>query len=86
MSTIVKRSLKIAGHLTSVSLEREFWDALKSIAKHKNKSVPDLVAAIDVTRQGGLSSAIRVFVLTTVQESADAHNREVRTTSSIEVS
>ena len=67
MSTIVKRSLKIAGHLTSVSLEQEFWDALKVIAKKSNRSVPDLVAEIDRDRSGGLSSALRVHVLQSVQ-------------------
>lgn len=76
MSTIVKRSLKIAGHLTSVSLEQEFWDALKSIAKQHNKSVPDLVAEIDRSRTGGLSSALRVFVLTTVQKTSEQSNED----------
>ena len=76
MSTIVKRSLKIAGHLTSVSLEQEFWGALKSIAKHQNKSVPELVAAIDRNRDGGLSSAIRVFVLQAIQKSVAVSNHQ----------
>ncbi|GEM_PF-586098 len=86
MSTIVKRSLKIAGHLTSVSLEQEFWDALKSIAKHQNKSVPDLVVAIDRTRDGGLSSAIRVFVLQATQNSAGAPDHQPTSQDSIEAS
>lgn len=86
MSTIVKRSLKVAGHLTSVSLEQEFWDALKSIAKHQNKSVPDLVAVIDRTREGGLSSAIRVFVLQAVQNSTDAPDHQPTSQDSIEAS
>ncbi|MDG2244176.1 MAG: ribbon-helix-helix domain-containing protein [Rhodospirillaceae bacterium] len=67
MSLILKRSLKIAGHLTSISLEKEFWNALKAIAKVRNRSVPDLVAEIDRTRSGGLSSAIRVYVLKAAQ-------------------
>ena len=80
MSTIVKRSLKIAGHLTSVSLEQEFWDALKVIAKKKSRSVPDLVAEIDRIRSGGLSSAIRVHILQSVQEADDAEGNSVELT------
>jgi predicted DNA-binding ribbon-helix-helix protein len=68
MTRILKRSLKIAGHLTSVSLEKEFWEALKAIAKANNRSVPELVAEIDRTRSGGLSSAIRVYVLKAAQD------------------
>ena len=68
MSAIVKRSVNIAGHLTSVSLEQEFWDELKAIARHKNQSVPKLIASIDKTRDGGLSSALRVFVLNSIKE------------------
>ena len=69
MSAIVKRSVNIAGHLTSVSLEQEFWDALKEIAHENNQSVPKLIASIDKTRSGGLSSALRVFVLNNVKRS-----------------
>ena len=67
MSTIIKRSLKIACHVTSISLEQEFWDALKEIARHQQRSVPDLVAAIYRDRTGGLSSAIRVHVLQAIK-------------------
>ncbi|NKB45341.1 MAG: aryl-sulfate sulfotransferase [Alphaproteobacteria bacterium] len=77
---MVKRSLKIAGHLTSVSLEHEFWDALKVIAKKKNRSVPDLVAEIDRIRAGGLSSAIRVYVLQSVQETDAAEGNSIEPT------
>lgn len=58
-----KRSVVIAGHRTSVSLENAFWDALKSIASHRSLTVNQLVTEIDRQRQGNLSSAIRVFVL-----------------------
>lgn len=68
MTSIVKRSLKIAGHPTSVSLEQEFWDALKIIAHSQDRSVADLVAMIDQTRSGGLSSALRVYVLKALQK------------------
>ena len=63
-----KRSVLIAGHETSVTLEDAFWEALKRIAKADGVSVNALVAAIDETRAdedepGNLSGAIRVFVL-----------------------
>jgi len=68
MSEIVKRSLRIAGHPTSVSLEHEFWDALKDIAQAQKRSVADLVTEVDETRTGGLSSALRVYVLKTLRD------------------
>ena len=61
---VVKRSVAIAGHRTSVSLEAPFWDALKDIAAVRGASVQALVGEIDAGRGGAnLSSAIRVFVL-----------------------
>ena len=60
---IVKRSVRIAGHATSISLEAEFWRALCDIAADRKLSVNALVAAIDAERGGNLSSAIRLFVL-----------------------
>jgi len=63
-SRIVKRSIVIAGHKTSVSLEDAFWDALKDIASARRTTLSDLVAGIDAERRhGNLSSAIRLFVL-----------------------
>jgi predicted DNA-binding ribbon-helix-helix protein len=63
-SPIVKRSIVIAGHKTSVSLEDAFWVCLKDIAGMRNATLSDLVAAIDSERRhGNLSSAIRLFVL-----------------------
>jgi predicted DNA-binding ribbon-helix-helix protein len=63
-STVVKRSIAIAGRHTSVSLEDQFWKALKEIAKERGMSRQDLVASIKAERRtGGLSSAIRVFVI-----------------------
>lgn len=58
-----KRSINIAGHKTSISLEDEFWDELAIIAKDEKKSVNALVKKIDETRKVNLSSAIRLFVL-----------------------
>jgi predicted DNA-binding ribbon-helix-helix protein len=63
-SLVVKRSIVIAGHKTSVSLEAAFWNALKEIAAGRQQSLTDIVGAIDAERQqGNLSSAIRLFVL-----------------------
>ena len=58
-----KRSLTIQGHRTSISLEEPFWVALNDIAKIRQESVASLVQIIDKERVGGLSSAIRLFVL-----------------------
>jgi predicted DNA-binding ribbon-helix-helix protein len=67
-SQVVKRSIVIAGHKTSVSLEDAFWGALKDIATHQDATLSDLVAEIDSTReQGNLSSAIRLFVLENIR-------------------
>jgi predicted DNA-binding ribbon-helix-helix protein len=60
---IVKRSVRIAGHPTSVSLEAEFWRALCEIAAARRLSVNALLTTIDAGRSGNLSSAIRLFVL-----------------------
>jgi predicted DNA-binding ribbon-helix-helix protein len=66
--SVVKRSVAIAGHRTSVSLEAPFWDALREIARQRSISVQALVGEIDSNRGGhNLSSAIRVFVLRAVQ-------------------
>jgi predicted DNA-binding ribbon-helix-helix protein len=63
-SKVIKRSLSIKGHRTSISLEEEFWTRIKCIACQKKISIAQLVAEIDSTRrQVNLSSALRVFVL-----------------------
>ena len=63
-STVVKRSIIINGHKTSVSLEDAFWSDLKEIAHVQGATLSTLVAEIDKTRkQSNLSSAIRLFVL-----------------------
>lgn len=63
MSGLLKRSLKIAGHATSVTLEPEFWECLKEIAAARGQSINQLAAEIDADRRDNLSSALRVFVL-----------------------
>ncbi len=61
--SLVKHSVRIAGHATSVSLEAAFWEALCEIAARRRMSVNALLSAIDAERGGNLSSAIRLFVL-----------------------
>lgn len=63
-SPVVKRSIVIAGHKTSVSLEDAFWRGLKDIATSRRVTLSDLVGSIDSEhKHGNLSSAIRLFVL-----------------------
>jgi len=63
-SSVIKRSIKIHGHKTSVSLENAFWTDLKEIARSKRATLSKLVTQIDERREeGNLSSAIRLFVL-----------------------
>lgn len=63
-SAIVKRSVVLEGHKTSVSLENEFWEGLREIAEQQKSNLSSLVRQIDRDRhKGNLSSAIRVFVL-----------------------
>jgi len=63
-SSVSKRSIVIAGHKTSVSLEAEFWNSLREIPRERGMTLQELVAAIDRDREhANLSSAIRLFVL-----------------------
>lgn len=64
----MKRSVLIAGHRTSISLEPEFWEALKTLAAGRGRSVNDLVTEIDRERATNLSSAIRVYILKSLQD------------------
>jgi predicted DNA-binding ribbon-helix-helix protein len=74
-SPVVKRSIVIAGHKTSVSLEDAFWRGLKEIASGRDMTLSDLVAAIDAERQhGNLSSAIRLYVLDFYRNQLSDHN------------
>jgi predicted DNA-binding ribbon-helix-helix protein len=58
-----KYSVRIAGHPTSISLEPEFWAAFGRAAERRGTTVAQLITGIDAERAGGLSSAIRLFVL-----------------------
>ena len=63
-----KHTMTINGHMTSISLEDEFWQALKSEAAAQGKSMAALVAEIDQNRTTGLSSAIRVYLFKSVTD------------------
>lgn len=63
ISPVRKRSLNLGGHKTSVSLENEFWSALKEIAAEKQTTLFELCSQIDQNRGGNLSSALRLYVL-----------------------
>ena len=60
---VIKRTVNIAGHSTSVSLEQPFWDELVTIAASQNQSLSTLIEDIDTARQTNLSSALRLYVL-----------------------
>jgi predicted DNA-binding ribbon-helix-helix protein len=63
-SPVVKRSIVVGGHKTSVSLEEAFWNGMKEISHERSVTLSELVGEIDTNRhQGNLSSAIRLFVL-----------------------
>ncbi|MEC7721279.1 MAG: ribbon-helix-helix domain-containing protein [Pseudomonadota bacterium] len=67
-----KRSIIIAGHATSISLEAPFWDAIRDIASQQDMSTQDLIAEIDSSkRMASLSSAIRVYILSWYQDKAN---------------
>jgi predicted DNA-binding ribbon-helix-helix protein len=63
-SSVIKRSIVIAGRRTSISVEDDFWNGLRDIAKARHETLSLLVASIDAERRhANLSSAIRLFVL-----------------------
>ncbi len=72
-TSIVKRSIVLAGHKTSVSLEDAFWRGLKEIAQDQRMTLSKMVAEIDTGRShANLSSAIRLFVLDRVSTRVSA--------------
>lgn len=70
-SKVVKRSVSIAGHTTSVSLEEPFWAVLRALAKAEGRSLAALIADIDERRGTNLSSALRLYVLQSLQQRGD---------------
>jgi predicted DNA-binding ribbon-helix-helix protein len=74
-SPVVKRSIVLAGHKTSISLEEAFWNGLKDIAMRRCRTLSDLVSSIDADRKhGNLSSAVRLFVLNHYQALASSES------------
>ena len=60
---LIKRSITINKHRTSLSLESEFWEAIKIVSKKKNCSIESLINRIDLNRKTSLASSTRVFLL-----------------------
>ena len=78
-SLILKRSVVLAGHKTSVSLEDAFWRSLKEIAAYQHVTLSALLASIDTDRHhGNLSSAIRLFVLNFYRDQLEVRERSER--------
>ena len=78
-SPVVKRSIVLAGHKTSVSLEDAFWEGLKDIARARRVTLSDLVGGIDLDREhGNLSSALRLFVLNHYKATVASHLTDSR--------
>lgn len=68
---VIKRSVSISGHLTSISLEEPFWKELQSLAQTENISLAKLIARIDKSRSVNLSSALRLYVFYTLKSSGN---------------
>jgi predicted DNA-binding ribbon-helix-helix protein len=82
-SPVVKRSVVVGGHKTSVSLEEAFWNGMKEISGERAMTLSELVGSIDAGRQhGNLSSAIRLFVLDHFKSRAAAPGGQPRHASS----
>ena len=78
-SLVSKRSIVIAGHKTSVSVEDEFWISLKEVAHERNMTLAELVGTIDADRQhANLSSAIRLFVLSVYRDQVASRQDRTR--------
>jgi predicted DNA-binding ribbon-helix-helix protein len=78
-SPVVKRSIVVAGHKTSVSLEEPFWNGMKEICGERSMTLSELVGEIDSQRKdGNLSSAVRLFVLDHFKARASGRGGEAR--------
>ncbi|PJK27769.1 ribbon-helix-helix domain-containing protein [Minwuia thermotolerans] len=79
-TAVHKRSVRIAGHPTSISLEDAFWDALRELAEGREIKLSELVEEIDANRESqNLSSAIRVYLLETYRQALGAGGSAPRT-------
>jgi predicted DNA-binding ribbon-helix-helix protein len=77
-AVVKKRSITIAGHKTSISLEDEFWKSLREIADERDETVSQLIASIDTDREfANLSSALRLFILRYYRDQLDQQNEMV---------
>jgi predicted DNA-binding ribbon-helix-helix protein len=68
---VKKRSVTIHGHRTSISLEDPFWNSLNDIAVRRGQSLASLITEIDKNRDGGLSSALRMFVFAELKQNGN---------------
>jgi len=78
IAMMIKRSMTIHGHRTSVSLEQPFWAMLQDIAASRGQSLASLVQNIDRNRDGGLSSALRLFVLAELKKETAATKTDIK--------
>ena len=60
---LIKKSITLKKHRTSLSLEIEFWEALNKIAENEQSSIQSLISEIDINRKSSLASSTRVFIL-----------------------
>ena len=60
---LIKKSITLKKHRTSLSLEIEFWEALNKIAENEKNSIQSLISEIDINRKSSLASSTRVFIL-----------------------
>jgi predicted DNA-binding ribbon-helix-helix protein len=79
-SSVTKRSVVSATHKTSISVEDDFWEALKAIAKQRQEGLSHLVGSINADRQqyANLSSAIRLYVLDFYRDQYEAGDPSIR--------
>ena len=76
MNGVVKRSIEIAGHRTSITLEDDFWSALRDIAEERGTTLRGLIGEIDARRgENNLSSAVRLFVLNYYRDASGTAGR-----------
>ena len=74
---VKKRSVRISGHPTSITLEDAFWDELKAISKNRKRSISELLSEIDKSqRHVNLSSALRLYVLQDLQARLKKHGKK----------
>lgn len=75
---MAKRSVVVAGHRTSVSLEPAFWAELGRLARQRGVSLNKLIAEVDAQRTGNLSSALRLYVLGALKNAANGRPSDER--------